>query len=403
MTQAGGLLALAEAQARLLALGRPGPATQITLPQALGHVLAAPLIARRSQPAADLSAMDGYAVRTADLPGPWTIIGESAAGRPFSGRIGQCEAVRISTGAIVPADTDMILVQEDGQVEREALILAGDGPNVPGAHIRRAGHDFSSGALLAASGTGVDARLIALAAMAGHGALSVHARAQVAIISTGDELVAPGLPLPGPAHIPASNGVMLAAMLAGLPVDIALPPLLPDRQDAIAVTLMQHSTADIIVTTGGASVGDHDLIQPALIASGGSVDFWRIAMRPGKPVMVGRIGNAIVLGLPGNPVSAYVTALLLLLPLIRTFSGYNDVMPRISRGIAGAPFPQNGLRQDFVRASITNGTLHPLTQQDSGALGALHAADALVIRTPHQPPAAYGDPLDYIALHRAGC
>ncbi|WAC24871.1 molybdopterin molybdotransferase MoeA [Blastomonas sp. SL216] len=395
---AGGLIALDDARDRLLALARPCPAENLPLHLTTGLTLAETLIARRNQPAADLSAMDGYAVRSADLPGPWRVIGESAAGRPFAGVIGTGEAARISTGAMVPDGADCVVVQEDVAREGEQLTLTGDGPAVRAAHIRRAGHDFAAGAALAATGTTIDARLIALAAMAGHGALSVHRRPRLTIISTGDELVMPGLSLPSPAHIPASNGVMLAAMLSALPVDCTVPPLLPDDRATIAAALDQHSGADIIVTTGGASVGDHDLIQPALADSGGTVDFWRIAMRPGKPVMVGRLGDAIVLGLPGNPVSAYVTATLLLLPLVRKMLGYQALVPRTSHAMAGEAFPANGPRQDFVRAVWRNGALVRLSNQDSGALSALHQADALVVRAAHAPAANIGEPIDYIAL-----
>ncbi|WP_017672606.1 gephyrin-like molybdotransferase Glp [Blastomonas sp. AAP53] len=397
---AGGLISLDEARARLLALATPKPAITLPLHETTGLVLAQPLTSLRNQPAADLSAMDGYAVRHIDLPGPWRVIGESAAGRPFAGVIGTREAARISTGAMIPDGADCVVVQEDVARDGEQLTLTGDGPPAPGAHIRRAGHDFASGSVLANAGSPIDARLIALAAMAGHGALAVHPRPRVAIISTGDELVSPGEPLPSPAHIPASNGVMLAAMLSALPVDLIVPPLLPDGRATIAAALAEHSDVDIIVTTGGASVGDHDLIQPALADSGGSVDFWRIAMRPGKPVMVGTLGKAIVLGLPGNPVSAYVTALLLMLPLVRHLLGYQQLGPVIEHGVAGAPFPANGSRQDFMRARIIDGALRRIGNQDSGALCALHLADALVVRAANAPEAAPGDPIDYIALDR---
>lgn len=395
---AGGLIPLEEAQARLLALAAAKPAVTLGLLEATGHILAEPLVALRSQPAADLSAMDGYAVRAADLPGPWTVIGESAAGRPFLGTLAPGNAVRISTGAIMPGGADTVVVQEDVAIDGTGVTLTGEGPASAGAHVRREGHDFTAGTELAAAGTRVDARLLALAAMAGHGRLAVHAPVRVTILSTGDELVAPGAPLPTTAHIPASNGVMLSALLDGLPVEITMPPLLPDRLDRIAAAFADHKNADIIVTTGGASVGDHDLIQPALLHSGGNVDFWRIAMRPGKPVMVGTIGDAIVLGLPGNPVSSYVTALLLLLPLVKTMSGYQQVMPHISHGVAGATFAANGARQDFVRAQMVGGALVPVRSQDSGALSSLTAADALVIRAANQAEAAPGDRLDYIAL-----
>lgn len=395
---AGGLIALDEARDRLLALAAPRLPVTLPLVDATGLTLAEPLLSKRNQPAADLSAMDGYAVRSADLPGPWRVIGESAAGRPFSGTIGAGEAARISTGAMIPDGADCVVVQEDVARDGDRLTLTGDGPAAPGAHIRRAGHDFATGALLAAAGAIIDARLIALAAMAGHGALSVFPRPRIAILSTGDELVPPGQPLPSPAHIPASNGVMLAALLAGLPCDLIVPPLLPDDRAKITAALQEHSQADIIVTTGGASVGDHDLIQPALTDGGGAVDFWRIAMRPGKPVMVGKLGDAIVLGLPGNPVSAYVTATLLLLPLVRKMLGYQALVPMISQAIAGDPFPANGPRQDFVRARWHDGRLVRLGNQDSGALLALHRADALVVRPAHAAAVQPGEPVDYIAL-----
>ncbi len=396
----GGLISLDEARTRLLALATARSAITLPLHETTGLVLAQPLTSRRNQPAADLSAMDGYAVRGANLPGPWYVIGESAAGRPFAGAIGPGEAARISTGAMIPDGADCVVVQEDVARAGEHLTLTGDGPATPGAHIRRAGHDFTEGTPLAQAGAVIDARLIALAAMAGHGTLPVHPRPRIAIISTGDELVPPGEPLPSPAHIPASNGVMLASMLTALPVDLIVPPLLPDDRATIAAALANHANADIIVTTGGASVGDHDLIQPALADSGGSVDFWRIAMRPGKPVMVGTLGQAIVLGLPGNPVSAYVTALLLLFPLVRKMLGYQQLVPIIAQGVAGMPFPANGQRQDFVRARIESGALHRIGNQDSGALSALHAADALVVRPAHAPEVLPGEAIDYIALDR---
>lgn len=400
MTGAGGLIPLAEAQTRLFALARPRPIVSVPLAQTPGHALASPLIARRSQPAADLSAMDGYAMRWSDMPGPWQVAGESAAGRPFAGALASGHAVRISTGAMVPDGADTVLVQEDCARQGDLLTLTGEGPEGRSAHIRRAGHDFAIGSMLAQPGMAIDARLIALAAMAGHGELPVFPKLRIAVLSTGDELVEPGQPLPSLAHIPASNGAMLAAMLSGLPADVTVLPLVPDRLDAIAEALAQNSTADIIVTTGGASVGDHDLVQPALIHQGGTVDFWRIAMRPGKPVMVGKLGDSIVLGLPGNPVSAYVTALMLLLPLVRTVAGFAEPLPTIQQAKAGVDFPSNGVRQDFMRTRFSDGALVPVSNQDSGALASLLVADALVIRAAHCGPTATGEPLDYIALHQ---
>lgn len=394
------LLPLAEAQERLLALATPTQFVTLPLASCTGHYLAEPLTAVRLQPAADLSAMDGYAIRWADRPGPWAVVGESAAGQPFDETLRPGEAARISTGAILPQGADTILVQEDAERSDDVLRLTGEGPPRQGAHIRRAGHDFQSGALLAPVGAAIDARLIALAAMAGRGSLPVHRRVRVAILSTGDELVAPGEPLPNPAHIPASNGAMLAAMLAHWPVDATLPPIVPDRLEAVTDALAAQSHADLIITTGGASVGDHDLIQPALAQLGGSVDFWRIAMRPGKPVMVARLGKAILVGLPGNPVSAFVTAQMLVLPLLRTMLGAGEALPRTRELPAGAPFPAVGGRQDFVRSRIVDGAIHPLANQDSGALHALWQADALAIRPEHAPGAATGDPIACLVLSR---
>lgn len=399
MSAADGLIPLAEAQERLFALVKPRPIVTVPLAQAMGHALAEPLVARRSQPAADLSAMDGYAIGWADMPGPWRVTGESAAGRPYAGCVSSGEAVRISTGATIPDGADTVLVQEDCAREGDVLVLTGDGPAGRASHIRKVGHDFADGIVLADAGAPIDARLIALAAMGGHGELAARSRVSVAILSTGDELVEPGASLPSVAHIPASNGVMLAAMLAGLPADARTPPLVLDRLEAIGAALANASTANIIVTTGGASVGDHDLIQPALLQQGGSVDFWRIAMRPGKPVMVGTLGESIVLGLPGNPVSAYVTALLLLLPLVRTMAGYSSTLPQVKHAAAGTPLPANGIRQDYMRARLIDGALVPVSSQDSGALSGLLAADALVIRPPQCAAARSGDTLPYIALH----
>ncbi|MDP4539454.1 molybdopterin molybdotransferase MoeA [Qipengyuania sp. DY56-A-20] len=393
-----GLLPLSEAQQRLLALARPTPVVELPLGRCLGHYLARPLTAVRGQPAADLSAMDGYAIRWVDLPGPWSLAGESAAGRPFEGMLQPGQAARISTGAILPAGADTILVQEDAERDEQTLRLTGEGPPGRGAHIRCAGHDFMPGTALASAGEMIDARLIALSAMAGHGTLPVHRRIRVAIFDTGDELVEPGMALPSPAHLPASNGIMLGAMLAQLPVDTASSAIVPDRLEAVIEALSAHADADVVITTGGASVGDHDLIQPALKRLGGSVDFWRIAMRPGRPVMVARLGKSIAVGLPGNPVSAFVTAQMLVLPLLRTMLGAAVALPQPTLLPAGAPFPAVGHRQDFVRARIIGGAIHPLDNQDSGALHTLRRADALAIRPPHAAAATTGDPIACLLL-----
>jgi molybdopterin molybdotransferase len=303
------LLSVTEAQSRLFAMARRVSSESVSLIDAAGRWTAQPIIAKRSQPAADVSAMDGYAIRFGDLPGPWRVLGESAAGRAFAGVVGAGEAARIFTGAAMPAGSDTVLVQEEAEREGDWLTLAGEGPPWLGRNVRRKGLDFSTGDMLTAPGARLNPGRIALAATAGHGNLAVNRRLRVAIMATGDELIAPGSETADPLALPEGNSAMIAAMLADLPVDITLVGIIPDRLDALTAAFAE-ARADIIVTTGGASVGDHDLVRPALEAAGGTIDFWRIALRPGKPMLAGTIGKAIALGLPGNPVSAFVTAML---------------------------------------------------------------------------------------------
>ena len=391
------LLAVEEAQARLLALAAPLPIEQAGLVDAVGRRAAADVIARRAQPAADLSAMDGYALRFAELPGPFTVVGESRAGAALARALGPNEAARIFTGAPLPPGADTILVQEEATRDGATLHLAGEGPPRHGAHVRYQGSDFLARDLLIGTGERLTSACIALAAMGGHGTLPVRRRPRVRILSTGDELVAPGEPTPG-VMLPASNGPMLAALLAGVPAEVRDGGILPDRLDALVAGFTAAAReADVIVTTGGASVGDHDLVRPALAQAGAALDFWRVRMRPGKPLMAGRLGDTIVLGLPGNPVSAFVTAWLFLLPLLAHLGGDPDPLPRPLRMPLGAPLPAVGTRTDYVRATITDGMAMPLGGQDSAALATLARADALIVRTGAAPPAARGDPVE---VHR---
>jgi molybdopterin molybdotransferase len=391
------VIELEEAQARLFALADPVSAEAVSLEAAFGRWAAAPVTAIRTQPAADLSAMDGYAMRFADLPGPWRIIGESAAGGRFVGNIETGQAVRIFTGAVLPAGADTVIVQEDVEAEAETLRLTGDGPAALGAHIRQKGGDFESGEAVIAPGTWIGAAQIALAIMAGQAALMVGRRVRVAIISTGDELVAPGTPTADD-QIPSSNAPMLAALLADLPVDIVNSSHVRDNLVALTDHLKALPACDVVVTLGGASVGDHDLVRPALIAAGAEIDFWKIAMRPGKPVMAGRLGDAIALGLPGNPVSAYVTAILLLLPLIRHLSGAEAPLPQTTTATLGESLPANGPRRDHLRARLHNGIATRVGDNDSSMLLALASANALIIRSPNANPSNAGDLVDCIPL-----
>ena len=392
-----GLLPVTDAQHRLLALGSPVEQESVDLARAAGRWAASNVIARRSQPATDLSAMDGYAIRFADLPGPFALIGESAAGHPFAGHVGPGETVRIFTGAAMPIGADSVMVQEEVSPDGARIVLTGDGPAVRGRNVRAQGMDFSDGALLITKGERLTPARIALAAIAGHGTLPVNRRLRITILTTGDELVPPGAAIAA-GQIPEANGVMLAAHLADLPVDVTRPAILPDRLDLISAAIGSAIDADIIVTIGGASVGDHDLIRPAIEAAGGSIDFWRIALRPGKPMLAGTIGKAIILGLPGNPVSAFVTAHLFLRPLIAALGGAREPLPRLTTAILGAPLSANDQRQDYLRARWEAGRVVAAATQDSALLLTLAHADCLIVRAPFAPPAQPGDQVDILPL-----
>lgn len=387
-------LPLEEAQARLLALVEPLPVEHADIESALGHYLAEPLLARRTQPAADLSAMDGYAVTAGDIAGPWRIVGESAAGHPFAGRFGRGEAVRISTGAVLPDQGRAVILQEDLARDGDTIRLTGEAPSPPEKHIRRRGLDFATGGEVLARGTRIGAAQAGLAIAAGHGHLPIRRRPRVAVIDSGDEL-ALDLALCAPHQIPASNGAMLGAMAAQLPCDVRRLGPVADDIDALTQVLARAADADLIVTSGGASVGDHDLVRPALEAWGAEIDFWRVAIKPGKPILVARRatadGHQLVLGLPGNPVSGYVTAYLFMLPVLRALLGAAQPLPRPIRTRLAAPLRPGGSRREFLRARWDDGevTAHPI--QDSGAMAPLAASNALIDRAARAPAAAIGD------------
>lgn len=394
-------LPLAEAQARLLALAPDLPVEQRAVGECLGHYLAEPLLARRTQPAAPLSAMDGYALRSADLPGPWQVSGESAAGHPFGSAVGAGEAVRISTGAIVPAGADMVLLQEDADRVGAEIRLTGEPPMPLERHIRPAGMDFSAEAELIAKGTRIGAAQIALAIAGGHSHLPVRRRLKLTVIDSGDELVLPGH-LPDLHQLPASNGPMLCAMAAALPVELRHLGPIPDKLEALAAALERAGDADIIVTSGGASVGDHDLVRPALEAVGASIDFWRVGIKPGKPLLVARRGEQVILGLPGNPASAFVTAFLFLLPLLRATLGATTALPRTMKARLNGPLGKGGSRMEFLRG-VWDGetvTLDPL--QDSGALSPLARANALIVREAAAEEKATGTDVPVYLLENGG-
>ncbi len=382
-------LTLDDAQRRLMALAPILPIEHRATADCLSYYLAEPLTALRTQPAADVSAMDGYALRAADLPGPWRVIGESAAGRPFAGHVGAGEAARISTGALVPAGADMVLIQEDASRSGDTLTLTGTPPEPPARHIRPAGMDFRTGDVLMGPGTKIGAAQIALALTAGHAHLPVRRSLQLAVIDGGDELAAPGADLA--AHqLPASNSAMLAALAAHPAVRITRIGPVPDRLDALMAAFEAARGADVIVTSGGASVGDHDLVRPALSELGAELAFWRVAIKPGKPLLVARRGHQVILGLPGNPAAAFVTGFLFLLPLIRAALGAGEPMPRPVPAQLSEAMPAGGGRMEFLRAVWDAGHVSLDGLQDSGALSSLARANALVVRPAQAPETPAG-------------
>lgn len=386
-----GLTSLEDAQAHALSLVAPLPVEQVALAEAQGRWLAEPLIARRTQPAADLSAMDGYAI--GDGPGLWHVTATIPAEARTPAPLAPGQAARIFTGAPVPPGTHAILIQEDAQRDGETLTAATLPP--PGQWIRRAGQDFREGDALADNGSFITPALIALAAIAGHGTLPVRRPPTVSLLATGSELVAPGSVAAG---LPDANSPMLNALLASEGFAGANLGIIADHLVALTTTMASFN-GDLLITSGGASVGDHDLIKPALEASGWAITLHRIAMKPGKPLIVATRGRQLMLGLPGNPVSAFVTAILFALPILRAMAGSAAPLPTLLRAPLATPMAAGGNRTEFLRASIDHdGTLHlqPATGQDSAALLALSSSDALVRRDIGASPQPVGAMVRYI-------
>lgn len=377
-------ITLEEAWERLFAIAPTLGQETVPVDEAAGRYLAEPLLACRTQPAQDLSAMDGFAVAG---EGPWRIVGESRAGVPFGNSLASGEAARISTGAACPPGTNAILIVENAR--QGAGTVAATAPPSE-AHIRRRGFDFTEGTLLLARGTAIGPAQIALARAAGHGEIVVTRRPRLAVIECGDELVAD----PGEAddaHLPASNGAMVAALAAPLAGCVDRVGPLPDDRTTLARAFASAHQCDVIVTTAGASVGEHDHVKGALGDVGAGMDFWRVAIRPGKPLMVARLGSQIVLGLPGNPSSAFVTAYLFLLPLLRAMQGAAAALPRSLPMQLTGSLPAGDTRREFWRARFVDGLAEPLNERDSSALRILAAADLLLDRPANAPPAKAGD------------
>lgn len=388
---------VAEAQGQLLALRPPLPAETLPLDACVGRWLAGDLNALRDQPWTDLSAMDGYAVRDDDREGPWQVVGESAAGGMTPPPLAPGQAMRIFTGAPMPKGPGAVLIQENATRE-EALLTLTPGEILPaGANIRRRASDFQEGQALIPAATQLHAAQLALAAIAGHATLPVGRRPTVAILSTGSELSEPGAAR-AEGQMPASNAVMLRAMLSALPCTVTDLGIVPDSLPPLLERLSAAAQHDVIVTTGGASVGDHDLVQQALREAGGTLAFWKVRMRPGKPMIVGELGNALFLGLPGNPVSAFVTAQLFLLPMVRHLAGSALPFPATRALPLGAPMPAGESRDEYHRAIIAQGIATPITNRDSAGLLSLSRANALIHRPALCPPAHIGDDVEVLPL-----
>jgi molybdopterin molybdotransferase len=399
------LMPVAEALARVLAEAEPLPAEPAPLTEACGRVLAADVAALRTQPPADVSAMDGYAVRAADVakvPVDLKLVGEVAAGHPFEGTVGVGEAARIFTGGVLPPGTDTIVIQENAERVGDTVVIAATSGK--GKHVRAKGLDFQRGAALLAKGRRLTDRDLALAAAMNHPTVPVHRRPKVAVLATGDELVMPGA-TPGFGEIVYSNGYATMALARREGCEVTDLGIAPDRlpETVAAVRRARDVGADILVTSGGASVGDYDLVQKALAAERLALSFWKVALRPGRPMMHGRLGAMHVLGLPGNPVSSYVCAVLFLVPLLRRLAGRADVATAIDAARLGCDLPANDERADYLRATLAPGpdgvpVATPAPVQDSSMLTKLARADCLLIREPHAPAAKAGEPCSIITL-----
>jgi molybdopterin molybdotransferase len=403
------LLPVEEALARVLAgVARPVEAETVDIGACAGRTLAEAVAALRTQPPFAASAMDGYAVRAADapqVPARLRVIGRSVAGAGFVGSVGPMQAVRIFTGAPMPPGTDAVVIQEDAEAAGDEVVIRSG--VAAGRNVRAAGLDFMEGGALIEMGRRLDARTIALAVAAGHARLLVRRKPRVAILATGDELVHPGEPA-GPDQVVASNPFALAAIVTragGEPIDLGIARDTPDALDH-AIGRAREVRADLLVTLGGASVGEADLVQAALARQGMTLEFWKVALRPGKPLIHGRLGDMLILGLPGNPVSSVVCGILFVVPAIRALLG--DARAGTDPGepaLLGADLAANDLRQDYMRAALARSgdglpVATPFPVQDSSMLSVLARSDALLVREPHAPPASAGERCRIVRLDR---
>jgi molybdopterin molybdotransferase len=400
------MISVEEASARILATFTPVGAETVALAEAAGRISAAPVIARTTQPPADVSAMDGFAVRAEEARGgaALRLIGSAPAGHPFAGSVGAGETVRIFTGSFIPAGADAVLLQEDADAEEGGVRVRETVR--PGQHIRRQGQDFAAGEAVIAAGRRLSSRDIGLAAAADHPWLLVHRRPRVAVLATGDEIALPGEPIP-PGGIVSSNAHALAAMVAALGGAPSVLPIAADDTEAIGRAADAARGFDLLLTTGGISVGAHDLVQEGLARRGLAVDFWKIAMRPGKPLMFGRLGEMPVLGLPGNPVAAFVCALLFARPALLRLAGLAAAPLPTTTAETATALGANDRRFDFLRARLEEDAAGRLVAtafavQDSAMQAVLARADALILRPPHAPAVAAGAAVEIVRFDRLG-
>lgn len=390
------MITVAEAHALLAGLVAPLEMEQVPLAEAHGRVLARDISAGRDQPPFAASSMDGYAIKAAEaeLHAMFRVIGESAAGHRFSGTLGAGQAVRIFTGAPVPQGADFVVIQENVSAKGD-LITITDGPGAK-SNIRPAGVDFRKGMTLAAPRLLRPADIALLAAM-NHDRVPVTRRPEVALIATGDELVMPG-ERPGDDQIIASNTFGLQAMLAEAGAQPRLLPVARDNHASLATAFDLAQGADLVITVGGASVGDHDLVGEVAAGLGMERAFYKVAMRPGKPLMAGRLAGAAMVGLPGNPVSAMVCGYLFILPMIRTMLGLGADLPALKQARLNAALERNGPREHYLRARVEADRVTAFDNQDSSLLTVLSEANALLVRPADDGPRAAGEMVNYLPL-----
>lgn len=398
----GSMISVEEARAHVLAGLRPTFAEIVPLADSWGRVTATDIHARLTQPPHDVSAMDGYAVIAAD-PNPRRVVGAAPAGHPWNGVLRQGEALRLFTGSVVPRGADAIVLQED-TIRADDEISVAEAIRA-GQHIRRAGQDFDVGNLLVAAGTRLTPRLVGLVAAANHAWVSVRRRPVVAILATGDEIALPGDPL-SPGGIVSSNSHALAALIRACGGTPLLLPIAADTDLAIGEAALSAAGCNLLVTTGGASVGDHDLVASALGTRGLKLNFWKIAMRPGKPLMHGMMNTLPLLGLPGNPVSAYVCSVLFLKPAIERLSGLPGAEIAPVSAILATSLPANDHRADYLRCSLTTDqhglVATPFPRQDSSMMRVLAGADGLLMRPPYSPALESGGTVQILRLDNIG-